>query len=70
LASSGGAAGISAAAQDDYPFPLNSRVAHSAWGEGLVLRYEGDKLFVLFDEVGYKTLAASVVIEQNLLKPV
>lgn len=52
---------------DDYPFPLNSRVSHPSWGEGLVLRYEGDKMFVLFDQVGYKTLAASVVVEQGLL---
>ena len=22
------------------PFPLNSRVVHKLWGEGLVLRYE------------------------------
>lgn len=62
------AAGAAAAdRQGDYPFPLNSRISHATWGEGQVLRYEGDKLFVLFDEVGYKTLAASVVVEQGLL---
>ncbi|WP_126579312.1 RecQ family ATP-dependent DNA helicase [Tengunoibacter tsumagoiensis] len=49
------------------PFPLNSRVQHKVWGEGLVLRYEGDKMVVLFDEVGYKTLAIEVVVSRALL---
>ena len=49
------------------PFPLNSRVNHRAWGEGLVMRYEGDKIVVLFDTVGYKTLAVELVTEQGLL---
>jgi ATP-dependent DNA helicase RecQ len=37
------------------------------WGEGLVQRYEADKLVVLFDEVGYKTLAVGLVLERGLL---
>lgn len=49
------------------PFPLNSRVSHSSWGEGLVMRYEGDKIVILFDSVGYKTLAVELVLEQGLL---
>ncbi len=54
------------------PFALNSRVAHGKWGEGLVMRYEGgdgtgDSITVLFDEVGYKTLALAVVMESDLL---
>ncbi len=49
------------------PFPLNSRVIHRAWGEGLVMRYEGDKIVVLFDTVGYKTLAVEHATEQGLL---
>jgi ATP-dependent DNA helicase RecQ len=52
------------------PFALNSRVSHGNWGEGLVLRYEGDKMVVLFDTVGYKTLATDVITEQNLLKQI
>ncbi|MDQ4077921.1 MAG: ATP-dependent DNA helicase [Chloroflexota bacterium] len=51
------------------PFSLNSRVAHKEWGEGLVMRYEGDKLTVLFDEVGYKTLSLDIVMEAELLEP-
>jgi ATP-dependent DNA helicase RecQ len=53
--------------EGEHPFPLNSRVAHSQWGEGLVMRYEGDKLTVLFGEMGYKTLALDVVLENELL---
>ena len=55
---------------DAQPFPLNSRVAHSAWGEGLVMRYEGDKIVVLFDEVGYKTLGINLVKRRGLLQQV
>jgi ATP-dependent DNA helicase RecQ len=49
------------------PFPLNSRVAHTEWGGGTVLRYEDDAMVVLFDRVGYKTLATSLVLERALL---
>jgi ATP-dependent DNA helicase RecQ len=55
--------------EEEHPFPLNSRVTHNQWGEGLVMRYEGDKLTVLFDEMGYKTLALDVVLENKLLTP-
>ncbi|MBN9389660.1 MAG: RecQ family ATP-dependent DNA helicase [Chloroflexi bacterium] len=56
--------------EQDEIFPLNSRVEHNAWGGGLVMRYEGDKIVILFDTVGYKTLAVGVVQERGLLKPV
>lgn len=56
--------------QGEEPFPLNSRVRHRKWGEGLVVRYEGDKMTVLFDTVGYKTLGIQMVTEAGLLKPV
>ncbi|PZV03175.1 MAG: recombinase RecQ [Leptolyngbya sp.] len=52
------------------PFALNSRVAHSAWGEGMVMRYEGDKIVILFDQMGYKTLDRQLVKEYCLLEPV
>jgi ATP-dependent DNA helicase RecQ len=51
----------------DMPFPLNSKVMHKTWGEGLVVRYEGDKMVVLFDTVGYKTLSVNIVQERDLL---
>jgi ATP-dependent DNA helicase RecQ len=50
------------------PFPLNSQVIHEKWGQGLVVRYEGDTITVLFDEVGYKVLALHIVVHSNLLK--
>jgi ATP-dependent DNA helicase RecQ len=49
------------------PFDVHSRVRHDAWGEGMVMGYEEDKMTVLFDTVGYKTLAVSVVVEKELL---
>ena len=49
------------------PFPVHSTVRHAEWGPGLVLSYEDDRMTVLFDEVGYKTLSVPVVSEQGLL---
>ena len=40
---------------------------HEQWGEGVVQRYEDDAMVVLFDDVGYKTLALDVVVERALL---
>ncbi len=51
-----------------HPFALNSHVVHKTWGEGLVMRYEGDKITILFDQVGYKTLGIGVVRQRGLLK--
>jgi ATP-dependent DNA helicase RecQ len=53
----------------DIPFPEQSRVRHASWGEGLVLRHEGDAIVVLFDDVGYKTLSLDLVQEKGLLTP-
>jgi ATP-dependent DNA helicase RecQ len=49
------------------PYPLHSTVRHNEWGSGLVLGYDEDRMTVLFDDVGYKTLSVSVVSEQGLL---
>jgi ATP-dependent DNA helicase RecQ len=53
----------------EQPFPEQSRVRHPAWGEGLVLRHEGDAIVVLFDDVGYKTLSLDLVAAHGLLTP-
>jgi len=54
----------------DEPFALGARVAHPEWGEGVVQRYDSDRaVVVLFDDVGYKTLALEVVLERGLLEP-
>jgi ATP-dependent DNA helicase RecQ len=58
---------VSAGEEAGEPFPLQARVAHAKWGKGTVARYEGDKMVVLFDEVGYKTLAIDLVCRGGLL---
>jgi ATP-dependent DNA helicase RecQ len=49
------------------PFAVHSKVRHGEWGEGTVMGYEQDRVTVLFDEVGYKTLSVPVVVDNNLL---
>ena len=51
------------------PFPIKSRVEHKEWGPGMVMRYAGDTMVVLFDSVGYRTLALELVMEKELLTP-
>jgi ATP-dependent DNA helicase RecQ len=50
------------------PFLLGARVRHESWGGGAVQRYEGDKMVVLFDDAGYKTLAVELVAANGLLR--
>jgi ATP-dependent DNA helicase RecQ len=52
----------------DTPFPVETPVEHSEWGPGVVMRVEDDRLVVLFDEVGYKTLGIAAVTENGLLR--
>jgi ATP-dependent DNA helicase RecQ len=52
---------------EDQPFPVHSTVRHPQWGAGLVLSYAEDKMTILFDEVGYKTLSVPVVKANGLL---
>jgi ATP-dependent DNA helicase RecQ len=49
------------------PYPVHSTVRHGEWGAGMVMGYEQERMTVLFDEVGYKTLSVPVVVEQGLL---
>jgi ATP-dependent DNA helicase RecQ len=49
------------------PFAVGARVAHVDWGEGVVQRYDGDQMVLLFDSVGYKTLSVELVTERDLL---
>lgn len=46
---------------------MGSSVTHAHWGAGVVQRYEGDRMVVLFDSVGYKTLSVELVDQRNLL---
>jgi ATP-dependent DNA helicase RecQ len=51
----------------DGPFGAGMRVEHQEWGRGVVLADEGDRLTVFFDEVGYKELLTSAVLENHIL---
>jgi ATP-dependent DNA helicase RecQ len=62
-------AGHGEAKDGDEPFAVGERVEHEEWGEGAVQRYDGDRMVVLFDQAGYKTLAVGLVRERELLRP-
>jgi ATP-dependent DNA helicase RecQ len=49
------------------PFPIGAAVTHKSWGPGEVQRYDRDRVVVLFEAVGYRTLALSLVEEEGLL---
>ncbi|HEX2274313.1 MAG TPA: ATP-dependent DNA helicase RecQ [Acidimicrobiales bacterium] len=51
------------------PFEVNTRVTHTAWGDGQVLDYEGGVVTVFFESVGYKTLDLDLVAAGDLLRP-
>jgi ATP-dependent DNA helicase RecQ len=53
----------------DSPFPVAMPVEHTEWGPGTVMRVEDDRIVVLFEEVGYKTLGLAAVLENGLLRP-
>jgi ATP-dependent DNA helicase RecQ len=60
-------AAAAATTAGDEPYPLHSTVRHNAWGSGTVLGYTDDKMTVLFEAVGYKTLSVASVRKGNLL---
>ena len=54
----------------DDAFPPGTRVEHSSWGRGDVMNQEGDKITVLFESVGYRTLSLPAVHSRGLLTAV
>jgi ATP-dependent DNA helicase RecQ len=50
------------------PFEVGATVTHREWGQGEVQRYEGERVVVLFESVGYRTLDLELVEEKGLLK--
>ncbi|MEW2412850.1 RecQ family ATP-dependent DNA helicase [Streptomyces sp. NPDC046866] len=64
-AADGGPGGHPAAAD----FPPGTRARHREWGDGTVLSEEGDRITVLFDSMGYRTLSLAAVSAQDLLRP-
>ncbi|GGU58996.1 hypothetical protein GCM10010274_54880 [Streptomyces lavendofoliae] len=49
------------------PFGAGARVRHREWGDGSVLSEEGDRVTVLFDTMGYRTLSLPAVAGGDLL---
>src|SRR5215218_7726796 len=58
---------VSSEANVERPFEIGTTVTHSEWGPGEVQRYEADRVVVLFESVGYRTLDLEVVEEKGLL---
>jgi ATP-dependent DNA helicase RecQ len=54
-------------ARADGPYPIHAEVVHAAWGPGTVMRTEPDRITVLFEENGYKTLSLEAVQRDSLL---
>ncbi len=51
------------------PIEPNSAVRHEKWGDGVVMSATSDRLTVLFDDVGYKTLSAKAIDDGKLRSP-
>jgi ATP-dependent DNA helicase RecQ len=60
-------AGLVKPDQGERPFPIGAPVTHKSWGAGEVQRYDRDRVVVLFESVGYRTLALTLVEEEGLL---
>lgn len=45
----------------------NTRVVHAEWGQGVVMTGEHDRVTVLFDDEGYRTLSLEAVAESGVL---
>ncbi len=49
-------------------WPVGAEVRHEAWGDGSIVSDDGNRITVLFDEAGYKTLSLEVVEESGVLE--
>ncbi|MGW2208703.1 RecQ family ATP-dependent DNA helicase [Streptomyces sp. NPDC001781] len=56
-----------APAGDEHPFPPGTLVRHEQWGQGSVMSEENERLTVLFEAVGYRTLSLQVINKNQLL---
>ncbi|MER8013929.1 RecQ family ATP-dependent DNA helicase [Streptomyces griseoluteus] len=57
----------SAPVGDEHPFPPGTLVRHEQWGQGSVMSEENERLTVLFETVGYRTLSLEVINRNRLL---
>ncbi|MDT0484121.1 RecQ family ATP-dependent DNA helicase [Streptomyces doebereineriae] len=48
-------------------YPTGMRVRHTEWGEGTVMSEEGDRITVLFESMGYRTLSLPAIAGTGLL---
>ncbi|MFD8294661.1 RecQ family ATP-dependent DNA helicase [Streptomyces bauhiniae] len=53
--------------EDEHPFPPGTLVRHEQWGQGSVMSEENERLTVLFETVGYRTLSLEVINKNHLL---
>ncbi|MCL3818259.1 RecQ family ATP-dependent DNA helicase [Aeromicrobium wangtongii] len=49
------------------PFPLGAEVRHASFGNGRIAQYDGDRVVVLFEQEGYRTLDLDLVESDGLL---
>ncbi|MFG3200048.1 RecQ family ATP-dependent DNA helicase [Streptomyces sp. NPDC048208] len=70
LAGTGGPireAAVPEPAGEQHPFQPGTLVRHEHWGQGSVMSEEDERLTVLFDTVGYRTLSLDVINKNHLL---
>jgi ATP-dependent DNA helicase RecQ len=48
-------------------YPVGTQVRHCEWGDGTVMSEEGDRITVLFDSMGYRTLSLAAIAGKGLL---
>ncbi|POX56204.1 recombinase RecQ [Streptomyces sp. Ru71] len=46
-------------------YPVGTAVRHGQWGRGTVLSEDGDRITVLFDDVGYRTLSLQALADRD-----
>ncbi|MCZ9344858.1 DUF3553 domain-containing protein, partial [Streptomyces sp. TRM76130] len=46
-------------------YPVGTEVRHAQWGDGTVLSEDGDRITVLFDQAGYRTLSLERVADRD-----
>jgi ATP-dependent DNA helicase RecQ len=61
-------AGLVKADTEERPFPIGAAVTHKSWGAGEIQRYDRDRVVVLFESVGYRTLDLGLVEDEELLE--
>ena len=47
---------VEAEPKAERPYEIGATVSHSEWGQGEVQRYDANRVTVLFESVGYRTL--------------